>query len=802
MTISADPIRDPVGTVVDLVAAADPALDTDEIRRIVERVGGGRAKRRRLATALACGPTVLTTGRSPAPKVVGDLLLALRAAGAARISPPGCADCGREVTSMQRRGQHWYCCPCFLRPQQCASCGQQRQVSFRDRHGRPRCSQCPDRDARDPRRVLVEVITSVDPGLTADAVDTAIAATVTKSAHEQKLAWAVEKTPELLTGAGAKAPFPMVLKLIDALCQGGASHIKRPACPRCRRVVTLSKIRDGQRICRNCTAKANAVACSRCQTVREPATRDDNGNPLCPYCLVRDPANLEQCIHCRRRRRVHTRSADGPVCATCFPRKTALCSMCGRTAPCIVSKTTGQPWCGACARAWACCSRCGQSAAVRAGTREAPLCGECAVPDPSFWKTCAHCGADGRLTSGVCSRCHLHEQLQTLLTDASGQISPALRGLHATLASVDRPTTALNWLKNPTVRSLLADLASGQRPLSHAALDDLTPSKPIEHLRSVLVATAALPARDEHLARIERWVTDTLSEHHHPDEKELLHRYAVWHVLRRLRRRNHGADTTYGQLDLVRRRVRVAIGLLDWLRGRRLTLATCRQADLDAWLTSDQISHRAEAGHFVRWAISQRLNPNLRFGATRWTGPAGPLDHDERWHQAKRLLRDDNLDIQDRVAGLLLLLYAQRPATISRLTVDDIDTSDDTVALRFGSVPIALPEPLSKLVRDLVTTRRGHAVLGDQGTSPWLFPGGQPHRPVSADRLGQRLRLIGLRPAETRSTALFQLATELPAALLAQMLGIHINVAVQWQQYSAGDWINYAADVSRRAKTP
>ena len=48
------------------------------------------------------------------------------------------------------------------------------------------------------------------------------------------------------------------------------------------------------------------------------------------------------------------------------------------------------------------------------------------------------------------------------------------------------------------------------------------------------------------------------------------------------------------------------------------------------------------------------------------------------------------------------------------------------------------------------------------------------------------------------STALFQLATELPAALLARMLGIHISVAVAWQHASAGDWTNYAADYSRR----
>jgi len=30
------------------------------------------------------------------------------------------------------------------------------------------------------------------------------------------------------------------------------------------------------------------------------------------------------------------------------------------------------------------------------------------------------------------------------------------------------------------------------------------------------------------------------------------------------------------------------------------------------------------------------------------------------------------------------------------------------------------------------------------------------------------------------------------------MLGIHIDVAVAWQHASAGDWMAYAADISRR----
>jgi hypothetical protein len=54
-------------------------------------------------------------------------------------------------------------------------------------------------------------------------------------------------------------------------------------------------------------------------------------------------------------------------------------------------------------------------------------------------------------------------------------------------------------------------------------------------------------------------------------------------------------------------------------------------------------------------------------------------------------------------------------------------------------------------------------------------------------------------PAQpARSTALFQLATEIPA----RTLGIHTDVAVAWQRLSAGDWANYAAEVSRRTKGP
>ena len=58
--------------------------------------------------------------------------------------------------------------------------------------------------------------------------------------------------------------------------------------------------------------------------------------------------------------------------------------------------------------------------------------------------------------------------------------------LHDTLAGGERPATVLNWLERAATRTVLSELAAG---------------------------------------------------HADPDDKELLHRYPAWHLLRRLRQR-------------------------------------------------------------------------------------------------------------------------------------------------------------------------------------------------------------------------------------------------------------------------
>ena len=475
----------------------------------------------------------------------------------------------------------------------------------------------------------------------------------------------------------------------------------------------------------------------------------------------------------------------------------ATCAVCGRHAPCRISTVTGLLWCYACARSWVSCSRCGQVARLRAGTRAEPLCATCTDRDPETWKTCPSCGMTGRLVTRRCSRCRLRDRLDKLFAGADGQVLPELQTLRRTLGELDRPSTALHWVAGSTVAIVLGEIASGARPLTHAALDDLPASKTLAHLRAVLVATGALPVRDEHLVQLEAWITQAVAARSDPDERQLIHRYTRWHVVRRLRQRNRTTSATADQANAARTNIQGAAAFLDWLGERQLTLATCTQLHLDAWMATATISQRGRTGPFVRWARRERLT-RLDFPATGWAGPTGVIDVEGRWEQARRFIHDDALPADQRVAALLVLLFAQRAAAISRLAVDDITDREGEMRIRLGREPVVVPAPIADLVREVARSRVGHATIGNDADSPWLFPGGRPGQPISAARLTERLREIGIYAGPARSTALFQLAGELPAAILARLLGIHISVAVKWQRVAAGDWAAYAADVSRR----
>ncbi|MDQ0753941.1 hypothetical protein QF034_008172 [Streptomyces africanus] len=183
---------------------------------------------------------------------------------------------------------------------------------------------------------------------------------------------------------------------------------------------------------------------------------------------------------------------------------------------------------------------------------------------------------------------------------------PKLHPLHNALVGTERAGTAMRWLSKGIVSTVLSDLGSGRRPLTHEALDELPERNVVEHIRSVLVATGALPKRDEQMVRLERHVKDLVTSHATAEGRKILHRYATWHLLRRLHRRSRGKDITHSQLTVARQHLRAAVYLLNWLEGQNLI--TKRRS---VWVVASRpFTWRGEAGGRVHRPVAASRQPS------------------------------------------------------------------------------------------------------------------------------------------------------------------------------------------------
>jgi hypothetical protein len=304
---------------------------------------------------------------------------------------------------------------------------------------------------------------------------------------------------------------------------------------------------------------------------------------------------------------------------------------------------------------------------------------------------------------GLCTRCACRRLLRDLLSDSTGTVHPDIVPIMDALAKSE-PYSVLLWLREVPPRRVLAGIATADGPVTHALLDRLDHPQAVTRLRATLVAQGVLPDRDEHLAAIERWLGPFLDHVDDPVERKTVRGFVTWHHLRLLRRGFPQRRSTFSQAVVVKRETRVAGQLLGWLHARGRTLAGCGQGDIAVWLAEGTGYHYC-ARNFVLWCVRRGhahditipiyVKENLR---------SAFIEADERWSLARRLLHDDALDTVDRVAGLLLLLYAQPLARISTLTLDQLTQriTDRGVQLRLGSKPLALPPPLDALMLNLV----------------------------------------------------------------------------------------------------
>lgn len=392
-----------------------------------------------------------------------------------------------------------------------------------------------------------------------------------------------------------------------------------------------------------------------------------------------------------------------------------------------------------------------------------------------------------------CWRCQLRELVTTLLTGPDGAIADRLAPLAEALITMPRPNSGYAWLRsNPRVRELLAHLADGQVELNHQALDGLPGSPTVEYLRGLLIAHGCLPPRDPHLAGYERWLAAKLARIADPAQRQLIDRFARWHLLRRLRRHGRDGAVPTGAFLNAKQSTTMAIGLLAWLDQRGAALATTTQHDLDTWFATGP-STRRHAVRFLYWAQDQRLlrNVTVRPAASAGNGPA--LSATQRLEHLRRVLRDETMQPAHRLVAVLVLLFGQSLSKIVRLTLDDVIVNDDHVLLRLGSTGVELPEPVAALVTTFLADPRYRRNTAANPDTHWLFPGIKPGQPLHLHSARRMLHEAGIPPLAARTGTWLQLVREAPPAILADALGVNPNTVMRYAALAGTDFLTYPA---------
>jgi hypothetical protein len=483
---------------------------------------------------------------------------------------------------------------------------------------------------------------------------------------------------------------------------------------------------------------------------------------LCSKCA---PVAPHICAHCGQERRVLARWHEGPVCRTCYHRA-------------LAAKGT--------------CPSCGELRRLMAYPDQATrVCATCAGAPPL--SVCQGCGTEDWLyRKGLCPACSLRSALDELLGDANARTANGLGAVFDHLVDLDQSRWVLEWLNRGAAAAVLARIATGELPLDNRAFDGLPAGRTAWFVERLLVASGAMPARDPVLARMERWTTDYLAKIPDIEQRQLLARYTTWQLLRPLRVMSATTLLSDNVHNGRKQQLKAAQAFLDWLASDGRTLGDCTQAVVDRWATAGP-PHWRRTQPFLTWARHQHLVGSLEFPKLPARVSASLMDTEQRWAAARRLLHGSGIDPVIRVAGLLVILYAQPVSRIARLRTDQVITNDSHTELLLGTSPIRLPAPLDEHITTLMKRHPPRTVSQMTGDEPWLFPGSMAGRPIHATTLANRLIKTGVPVSAHRPAALAHLAATMPAAIVADLLGVSINTATRWAALTGRPWADYIA---------
>lgn len=442
---------------------------------------------------------------------------------------------------------------------------------------------------------------------------------------------------------------------------------------------------------------------------------------------------MAECCRCGRRRHKAGTWPDGYVCRTCSDRAV---------------RTRGT------------CPGCGQDRALP-GLRPgdgAAICTTCAGFSQTF--DCSRCGFEGKLLGGVGVRTFLPRCVRTNVP-SSGR------------------------------RQRQRDRGSRLRSMTHDTFHELQPWRAAAHLEELLMTCAVLPAVDKYLCSFQRWLPGHLARIADPEHVKTIKLFATWRVLPRLRARAERSHITPSVRRFAAEQIKYATAFLQWLGERNTTLASCGQIDIDAWWAENTEHGRTCLRSFLNWAMQSRhCRRSLSIPAMKVSRRAA-LSEDERLDALGQLLTDTEIPIRLRVAGVIVLLYAQPVSRIVRLSVDDVIREGATVLLRLGEPASPVPAPVAALLLEHIANR-DNMNTATNPASRWLFPGRRASQPSRPDHLSALLNKVGVPAAAARGAAIRQQLLELPAPVVADALGYHDKTTTRLRNEVGGTWSRYA----------
>jgi len=423
---------------------------------------------------------------------------------------------------------------------------------------------------------------------------------------------------------------------------------------------------------------------------------------------------------------------------------------------------------------------------------EAGVCERCAGEEVR--QVCRGCGAEEtNYLAGRCARCVVRERLDELTRSGDPAAVAALKDYLDALAENPKPYTVLRWMGKCQSYETLVELTTGALALTHEALDGVDRGQSTIFLRAALVRHGVLSERHHQSAALATFINrEVLRVPDDGPDRLTLRTFATWKVQHELARSERQGLTKRTSHLYARTKIRIAADLLVWLAEHGMTLGDLRQEHLDYWLAEGS-SQRARIRIFILWAARRGIAQHLTAPAPTTRQHVDPLHPHERLRLIRRLIDDESLDLSDRVAGCLLLLFAQPISRLVLLTKDDVQDRHGQLFISLGREPLLLPEPLDALVRRLRERQSGPASTGVKLDSRWLFPGLRLDTAVHENVMGRRLKRLGITSRASRNAAALQLAKTLPAAIIADLLGVHEATAEDWTQLAGGDWARYAA---------